>query len=105
MAWDETMGSRLHQGMLHLSAEQNRDTLGKPHFTTSPLNPKRFPSNKSAWTLSRVYPPFEATMPSLPLSTMGAPKVPYSCHVPLRSLEWELPNCISTTSIDGLGSP
>src|SRR5258708_10315636 len=79
--------------------------LGEPHLSISPPSLRHFPSNRSVWTSSRVYPPFEAMMPYLPSSTMGALGAPYSYHAPPLSPEWESPSYILTMCTDGSGSP
>src|SRR5258707_1678828 len=79
--------------------------LGEPHFTISPLSLRHFPSNRSVWTSSQVYPPFEAMMPYLPSSTTGALGAPYSYHAPPLSPEWESPSYILTMCTNGSGSP
>src|SRR5258707_11694974 len=89
------------------TCQQNK-TMTHPRKT--PLyrittEPEALPFQQVCMDLITGLPLFKAMTPSSPLSTMGAPGAPYSCHVSPLSLGWGSPNCILTTSIDGSGSP
>src|SRR5258708_23295663 len=80
-------------------------TPEEPHFTRSPLSPRRSLSNRSAWTSSQAYPQPEAMMQFLLSSITDVLEAPYSYPAPPLSQGWESPSYTSNTSIDGSGSP